>query len=211
MLIHDKIDVQLPEWRERVRSLTKEHGSYKVADVTVEQIYGGIRGVIIQVSDISYLDPYEGIRLRGYTIPELMEKLPKWNGTSVPIAGGLYYLLLVDQLPSNEDAQFVEDEWKRRSEVPQYVWDILRAMPATTHPMTLFSQAVLAMANESVFARNYNGRVPKNGYWKTYLEDSLNLTANFRRLPPLSTTSNTRTGFISRPIPTWIGALILRT
>jgi len=34
MLIHDKIDVQLTEWRERVRSLTKEHGSYKVGDVT---------------------------------------------------------------------------------------------------------------------------------------------------------------------------------
>ena len=89
MLIHDKIDVQLTEWRERVRSLTKDHGSYKVGDVTVEQIYGGIRGVIIQVSDISYLDPYEGIRLRGYSIPELMEKLPKWDGTNIPTAGAL--------------------------------------------------------------------------------------------------------------------------
>ncbi len=183
MLIHDKIDIQLPEWRERVRKLTKDHGSYKVNDVTVEQIYGGIRGVIIQVSDISYLDPYEGIRLRGYTIPELIEKLPKWDGTNVPIAGGLYYLLLVDQLPSMEDAQFVEDEWKKRGEVPEYVWNILRAMPATTHPMTLFSQAVLALQNESVFARTYNGHIPKNGYWKTYLEDSLNLTA---KLPAIA-------------------------
>lgn len=183
MLIHDKIDVQLPEWRERVRSLTKDHGSYKVADVTVEQIYGGIRGVIIQVSDISYLDPYEGIRMRGYSIPELMEKLPKWDGTNVPTAGALYYLLLVDQLPTKEEAQFVEDEWKRRAEVPQYVWNILRAMPENTHPMTLFSQAVLAMANESVFAKNYSGRIPKNGYWKTYLEDSLNLTA---KLPAIA-------------------------
>ena len=29
------------------------------------------------VTDISYVDPNEGIRLRGYTIPELLEKLPK--------------------------------------------------------------------------------------------------------------------------------------
>ncbi len=183
MLIYDKIDAQLPAWRDRVSRLLKTNGSYKVCDVTVEQIYRGIRDVQIQVSDISYLDPYEGIRLRGYTIPEVLEKLPKWDGTDIPLAGGLYYLLLVDEVPNMEQAQFVEDEWKRRGQVPEYVWNVLRAMPANTHPMTLFSQAVLAMQPDSLFAREYCNGIHKTDYWKTYLEDSLNLTA---RLPAIA-------------------------
>jgi citrate synthase len=183
MLIYDKIDAQLPAWRDRVSRLLKTNGSSKVCDVTVEQIYRGIRDVQIQVSDISYLDPYEGIRLRGYTIPEVLEKLPKWDGTDIPLAGGLYYLLLVDEVPTMEQAQFVEDEWKRRGQVPEYVWNVLRAMPANTHPMTLFSQAVLAMQPDSHFAREYYNGILKTDYWKTYLEDSLNLTA---RLPAIA-------------------------
>ena len=183
MLIYDKIDAQLPAWRERVARLLKTNGSYKVCDVTVEQIYRGIRDVQIQVSDISYLDPHEGIRLRGYTIPEVLEKLPKWDGTDIPLAGGLYYLLLVDEIPDMEQAQFVEDEWKRRGEVPDYVWNVLRAMPANTHPMTLFSQAVVAMQPDSLFAREYSNGILKTDYWKLYLEDSLNLTA---RLPAIA-------------------------
>jgi len=63
MNIHDRIAAQLPAWRERVNRLRKEFGALKVGEVTVEQIYGGIRGVQIQVSDISYVDPLEGIRL----------------------------------------------------------------------------------------------------------------------------------------------------
>jgi citrate synthase len=183
MLIYDKIDAQLPAWRNRVACLLKTNGAYKVCDVTVEQIYRGIRDVQIQVSDISYLDPHEGIRLRGYTIPEVLEKLPKWDGTDIPLAGGLYYLLLVDEIPTMDEAQYVEDEWKRRGEVPEYVWNVLRAMPANTHPMTLFSQAVLAMQPDSLFAREYSNGILKTDYWKTYLEDSLNLTA---RLPAIA-------------------------
>jgi len=183
MLIYDKIDAQLPAWRDRVSRLLKTNGSYKVCDVTVEQIYRGIRDVQIQVSDISYLEPYEGIRLRGYTIPEVLEKLPKWDNTDIPLAGGLYYLLLVDEIPTMEQAQFVEDEWKSRGQVPEYVWNVLRAMPANTHPMTLFSQAVLAMQPDSLFAREYSNGILKTDYWKTYLEDGLNLTA---RLPAIA-------------------------
>ena len=56
MIVHDKIAAELPAWRERVAHLVRDHGDFKVCDVTVEQIYGGIRGVQIQVSDISYVE-----------------------------------------------------------------------------------------------------------------------------------------------------------
>jgi citrate synthase len=80
MSIKERIAAQLPAWRERVSSLKKEYGNFKVCDVTVDQIYGGIRGVQISVSDVSYVDPPTGIRLRGYTVPQVLDLLPRAPG-----------------------------------------------------------------------------------------------------------------------------------
>lgn len=178
MFIHEKIASQLPNWRERVQRLTKNYGSFKICDVTVEQIYGGIRGVPIQVSDISYVDPQEGIRLRGYTIPELLKLLPKADNSDYPLAGGLYYLLMTNELPTNRDAALVEEEWHIRGEIPDFVFKMIDGMPPETHPMTLFSMAVLSMQKESVFSRAHNnGTVDRQDFWDLYLEDALTLTA----------------------------------
>lgn len=178
MNVKDRIRSKLPEWRERTSKLVREHGSYKVADVTVEQIFGGIRGVPIQVSDISYVDPNEGIRLRGYTIPEVLQLLPKPDHGEYPMLGGLYYLLMTGVVPTQEEAEEIEIEWKVRSNLPDHVFQVLRSMPRYTHPMTLFSQAILALQTESIFARRYYyGIHNKADYWESFLQDSLNLTA----------------------------------
>lgn len=177
MKLKEKLQSKIPEWRERVRKLVKEHGDVKVQDLAISQVYGGMRGLKCLATDISYVDPDEGIRMRGYTIPELLERLPQAPDSEVPLLGGLYYLLIVDELPTMEEAQEVEEEWKRRSEVPQYVFDLLRAMPRDTHPMTMFSAAVLAMQRESTFAKRYLEGMKREEYWEPTLEDSLNLTA----------------------------------
>jgi citrate synthase len=104
MNLKEKIAVQLPAWRERVSQLVKEHGNVKVDEVNVGQVYGGMRDIKSMVTDISYVDPQEGIRLRGFSIPEVLEKLPKPKDMEIPPAGGLYYLLLVGEIPSLEDA-----------------------------------------------------------------------------------------------------------
>jgi citrate synthase len=96
--------------------------------------------------------------------------------------GGLYYLLLVGEVPSKEQAMDVEAEWAKRANVPDYVFKTIKSMPKETHPMTLFSQAVLALQNESVFAQKYHS-MKKDVYWESALEDSLNLTA---RLPVIA-------------------------
>lgn len=183
MLLHERIATQLPEWRERVKKLVKESGSVKVGEVTIGQVYGGMRDVKSLVSDISYVDPNEGIRFRGYTIPELLEKLPRFEGAETPYVGGLYYLLLVGSIPSREEALEVENEWRARSKVPSYIFEILRSLPFDTHPLTLFSVAVLAMQRESEFARLYHKGLKKDAYWEPTLEDSMNLTA---KLPEIA-------------------------
>ncbi len=182
-ILCERISAKLPTWRERVLHLLRDHGSFVVSEVTVEQIYGGIRGVHVQVSDISYVDPQQGIRIRGYTIPELLERLPKPKDATYPLAGGLYYLLMADELPTLEQALMVEEEWQNRSALPDYVFEVLKSLPRSTHPMTMLSTAILALQNQSVFARLYEKGLQKSDYWEAYLEDSLNLTA---KLPSLA-------------------------
>jgi citrate synthase len=177
MLLKDKIDEQLPGWRERVSALVKEHGDKVVDQVTIKQIYGGMRGTKVLVTDISYVDPNEGIRYRGFTIPELMKLLPKAEGAEFPLAGGLYFLLLTGAIPTDEQAQDVEMAWKSRGTIPPYVYETIKAMPPDSHPMTMFSAAILSMQNESVFARQYQDGMQRADYWEATLEDSLNLTA----------------------------------
>jgi len=172
MLLKEKIQAQLPEWRERVRKLVKEKGDVKVGEVSISQIYGGMRDVRGLVTDISYVDPNEGIRFRGYTIPELLEKLPKPDGSESPYVGGLYYLLLVGSIPTLEEALAVEEEWKTRSNVPQYVFDVIRALPEDVHPVTMFSTAVLVMQRESIFARGYHEGMKKDEYWQPMLTNA---------------------------------------
>jgi citrate synthase len=183
MILHDKLNEIVPVWRERVRKLLKEHGNVKVNYFTIDQVYGGMRDVEVLVTDISYVDPATGIRFRGYTIPEVLDKLPKADGATMPYVGGLYYLLLTGEIPTTEQARAVEAEWQARAFVPVHVENVLRVMPDETHPMTLFAQGILALQTESQFVKRYSAGMKKDEYWIPTLEDSLNLIA---KLPVLA-------------------------
>jgi len=84
MKLKEKLYQKILEWRPRTKRLQKEFGSVVVDQVTIEQILGGARSVKCLVTDISYLDPLEGIRFRGYTVKETLEKLPKPEGKEMP-------------------------------------------------------------------------------------------------------------------------------
>lgn len=177
MILKEKMEAQLPAWRERVRKLVKENGDVKVDEVNIAQVYGGMRDVKVLVTDISYVDPSEGIRFRSFTIPEILEKLPKPPRSEMPYLGGLYYLFITGELPTESEARAVENEWKARMDVPQYIFDIIEATPRDAHPVTMFSIAVLSMQRESIFAEKYGQGLRREEYWQPMLEDSLNLTA----------------------------------
>src|SRR5881275_3661476 len=82
-----------------IKQLLKDHGNKKIGEVALSQIYQGMRGITGLVSETSLLDAQDGIRFRGYSIPELQQKLPKAtpNG-SEPLPEGLFYLMLVGSL-----------------------------------------------------------------------------------------------------------------
>ena len=124
--LKEKLGKKIEEWRPRTTKLLKDHGDVKVGEVTIAQVIGGARGVKSLTTDISYLDPFEGIRFRGFTIPEVMEKLPKVPGSEMPYVEGFFYLLLTGDVPTEKDAIEVAAEFKKREEVPEYVFDVLR-------------------------------------------------------------------------------------
>ncbi|GBF11776.1 citrate (Si)-synthase [Tepidibacillus sp. HK-1] len=172
---------KIEEHRKRTTKLLVESGDVKISDVTIAQAIGGMRGVKGLVTDISYLDPFEGIRFRGYTIQEVMEGLPKPDGKDYPYVEGFFYLLLTGDIPTKEQAEEVVEDMKHRAKVPEYVFDILRAMPRDSHPMVMFSAAIVSMQRESEFAKAYNeGKFNKYNSWEYMYEDALNLMA---RLP----------------------------
>ena len=181
--LKEKLASKIPGYRERVTRLVKEYGDVKVGEVNIRQMYGGMRGVRSLTTDISYLDPMEGIRFRGYTIPECLEKLPRAKGAEVPYVEGHVYLLLTGEIPTDDDIKDVVDEFKGRSQVPQYVFDLIRTMPRDTHPMTMFSAAIVAMQRESVFVPKYNAGMSKMDYWDPMYEDAMNLLA---KLPEIA-------------------------
>lgn len=74
----------------------REHGSKVVDKVTLDQVYGGARGIKALVWEGSVLDAEEGIRFRGKTIPECQEILPKAPGGSEPLPEGLFPRFLMN-------------------------------------------------------------------------------------------------------------------
>lgn len=166
-----------------IKALIKEKGDVKIGEYTVAQVYQGMKGMIGLVTETSKLDPEEGIRFRGYTIPELRSQLPKApNGGTEPLPEGIFYLMLTGELPTQDDVHDVSNNWARRSIVPKHVLDCLDKLPSNTHPMTMFSIGVMAMQTESLFASAYRKGISKKEYWDYVYEDSMNLIARLPRI-----------------------------
>ncbi len=175
--LKDKLSKLIPIWRNDVSTLSKEHGKIKIDEVELDQALGGMRDIKSMVCETSYLDPMEGIRFRNYTIPEVREKLPKPEPNSEAYPTGLWYLLLTGEIPSKDDVIEIEDEFKARANVPEYVFNVIKALPSGTHPMTQFAVGILALQKDSIFAKKYNDGMKKTDYWEPMLEDSVNLLA----------------------------------
>ena len=128
------------------------------------------------------LDAQEGIRFRGYSIPELREKLPKTEKGSEPLPEGLFYLMLIGELPTDEDVNHVTSVLQRRSHVPNHVFDAIDALPLNTHPMTMYTVGVMALQTESYFSKAYAEGMNKKDYWEPTFDDAFVLIARLPRI-----------------------------
>ncbi len=171
--LQNRLAKLIPEWRTETRALVKGHGAKKISDVTVQQAYGGMRGVRAMICDTSEVPADVGLLIRGTPIGELANKTPE----------DIFYLLCTGELPNARDRRALTDELASRAKVPAYVWKVLEAMPKDSHPMCMLDTAVLAMERESKFRAAYDKGMPREDYWKPMLEDSLDLLA---RMPAIA-------------------------
>ncbi len=165
-----------------IKKIIEQYGNKKIEDVTLAQVYQGMRGITGLVTETSLLDSNEGIRFRGFSIPELREKLPKNLDGKEPMPEGLFYLMLVGECPTQENAEHISATWARRSHVPNYVFDVIESFPVGSHPMTQFTAAILALGTESKFAKAYNEGISKKVYWDYIYEDTMTLIARLPRV-----------------------------
>lgn len=165
-----------------IKALLKEHKSLEVDTVDLSQVYGGMRDIIAMVWEPSLLDANEGIRFRGYSIAELQELLPKAPNCDEPLPEALFYLMLVGEIPTVEETNWLSAEWQRRSNVPEHVFKVLDTLPTDTHPMTQLITAITALQTSSIFAARYAQGMPKAEYWDATYEDTMNLIARLPRV-----------------------------
>ncbi len=171
--LHEILTERMPLFHEVRSRLAKTYADVVVSEITVSQIYGGLRGVKGLVCNTSSVEPDEGLKIREIPIKDLTDKLPE----------EILFLLLTGSMPTPEETKDLQNELSQRSEVPDYVWDVLKAMPADSHPMAMFSTAILIMQRESIFARKYEEGIPKLDLWVPALDDSLNIIA---KLPAIA-------------------------
>lgn len=172
-LLKEKLSSQIPALREEAKSIIKNHGSKVIDSVVIDQLYGGMRGIKGLICDTSSVGLDTGLIIRGVPILELTEKLPE----------EIFYLLLTGELPGENELKDFQTDLHKREEVPSYVWDVLNAMPKDSHPMVMFSTAILAMEKESEFRKAYDKGISKDKMWEPMFDDCLNIIA---RVPQIA-------------------------
>mmetsp|Transcript_13381 Transcript_13381/g.20866 ORF Transcript_13381/g.20866 Transcript_13381/m.20866 type:complete len:465 (+) Transcript_13381:207-1601(+) len=186
--LQETLAAQVPEKQKSLAALKKEHGSHVIGEVTVDQCIGGARGVKCMLWETSNLDPEEGIRFRGLTIPDCQQVLPTFSGKQgdgEPLLESLLWLLLTSEVPTKEQVDTLTAELHSRSKLPDHVVPLLNSLPKTMHPMTQFTIGLNACQTESKFSKAYADGAPKTEYHEHALEDILDVLA---KLPELAAT-----------------------
>ncbi|KAI0345418.1 citrate synthase [Trametopsis cervina] len=181
--IREALEEVIPAKQAQLKTLKTEHGSAVLGDIKVEHLIGGMRGLKSMLWDASVLDPNEGIRFHGLSIPDCQKQLPAAAGGKEIIAESMLWLLLTGKVPTEAETRQFSRQLAEQGELPDHVVKLLDSFPKTLHPMTQLGMGVAALNHDSVFQAAYEKGIKKTEYWTYALEDSLNLIA---KLPALA-------------------------
>ena len=166
-MLHTVLSEKIPQWQDEIRKVIQDRGDAKVGDVTVSQLYGGMRGIKGLTCETSAVSADKGLIIRGNPLLDITHISPE----------EVFYLLLTGDLPDDGQLSDLQDQLKTHQNVPDYIWKILEAMPENSHPMTMLTVAIQSMQVDSLFASKYDEGIPKTDYWKWTLEDGIRLVA----------------------------------
>jgi len=183
--LKDTFANKIPIWQKEIKEVKATYGDKILGTCTVEQAYGGMRSVKSMVYETSLLDPVEGIRFRGLTIPECQKRLPKAKGGEEPLPEALLWLLLTGDCPTQNQTQMLIDDLNKRAPLPDWIEKTILNFPKDLHPMTQFSMGILACQRESEFAAAYQKGMKKSEYWSPTYEDMLTCIARLPRIAAL--------------------------
>ncbi|KAF7305079.1 Citrate synthase [Mycena kentingensis (nom. inval.)] len=175
----------IPAKQEQLRKLKTDHAQAVVGDVKVENIIGGMRGLKAMLWDASVLDPNEGIRFHGLSIPDCQKVLPAAPvpGAKEMTAESMLWLLMTGKVPTEAESRQLSRELAEKGDLPAFVEKLVDSFPTSLHPMTQLGMGVAALNHDSAFQAAYEKGIKKSEYWTYTLDDALNLIA---RLPALA-------------------------
>jgi citrate synthase len=172
-MLHDRFAAGLDGLRGERRELIERYGDRVISEVSVAAALGGLRGVRAMVCDTSVVDPDTGLIIRGRPVLDLADRLPE----------EVFFLLLTGELPSPQELAALRAELNARAAIPDTVWNVVRAMPPQSHPMSLLAAGLAALEHESEFRRRYGEGLAPGDLWRPALDDAVALLA---RLPGLA-------------------------
>tara|TARA_Y100001970_G_C14195765_1_gene838004 strand:- start:793 stop:2052 length:1260 start_codon:yes stop_codon:yes gene_type:complete len=164
-MLQKVLSEKIISWQSEIHSILKDSGGTKISDVSISQAYGGMRGVKGLICETSAVSADEGLIIRGNKLLDITHILPEQ----------VFYLLLTGDLPDQDATDDIQNQFSKHQNVPEYIWDVLSAMPKNSHPMTMLSTAIQSMQVESMFVKKYDQGMPKTDYWKWTLEDGIRL------------------------------------
>lgn len=186
--LKDALKEVIPIKREELLNIKKNYSNVKVGDITIGSVIGGMRGNQSMLWQGTSLDPQEGIRFQGLTIPDCLEQM----GGISKIHGGpksllpesMLWLLMTGSTPTKEQTNDLSKELGERAlKFPQQVDKLVSSLPKEMHPMTQLAIGLAALNQYSIFAKEYEkGTIGKNDYWDYLYEDVINLIAYLPRL-----------------------------
>ena len=156
---------KISHWQDEIAMLLKENGESKISDVSINQAYGGMRGVKGLICETSAVSADKGLIIRGYPLLDITHILPE----------EVFYLLLTGDLPNQTAKEDIQNQLRAHQNVPEYVWGVLSSLPDNSHPMTMLSIAIQSMQVDSKFVKKYDEGTPKKDYWKWTLDDGIRL------------------------------------
>ncbi|MDD9880182.1 MAG: citrate (Si)-synthase [Candidatus Marinimicrobia bacterium] len=164
-MLQDTLAKKIPDWQKEIQDILKNKGDAIISEVTVAQAYGGMRGIKGLTCETSAVSADDGLIIRGYPLLDITHISPE----------EVFYLLLTGDIPNDAAIKDIQDQFRSNQDVPQYIWDLLEAMPAESHPMTMLTTAIQAMQVDSQFVKHYDEGMPKTDFWRWTLEDGIRL------------------------------------
>ena len=171
--IRDKTKKEILSINQRNKKILDCHSEAIISQVTPKNIFSGMRGITSMVCNTSLVDPEKGLMIKGYPLSNIAEKTPE----------EIFFLMCTGNLPTKEEKKLFQKNLAMRSEVPKEIWQVLMNLPDTTHPMTMLSIAIMILSHDSIFREKYETGLRKSDFWKSTLEDSLELIA---KLPTIA-------------------------